>query len=208
MSSQIDDHVTITGNLTVAGSFNANVRRETLVVEVGQVLHVANLIEARVWDAFQTPLGTAGSDDLGITAGTWGTGVPYIVSEDLDGGPAATQRCRLLIPIPHEYVAGETLTIRVKAGMVTSVASVSATVDVEAYKHGGSTLVSGTDLVTTSATSVNSTTFTTASFTLTTTNLSPGDVLDVRLTLALNSVTASAHFGAIAEIALVGSSRA
>ena len=206
MANRMEGDVHVAGSLTVSGSLTANVSRGSLLAEASQPINIP-LTSLRVWDAFGTSLGAAGNDDLGITAGTWGTGVPYIVSRDLNALGAVTGYARFLIQLPHEYISGQPVSINVAGGMITSAASVSATVDFEVYKHGGSNLVSGSDLVTTSATSINSTTFAECAFVITPTSLSPGNVLDVRMAVAANSATASSHFAAIARIELLATCR-
>jgi hypothetical protein len=62
-------------------------------------------------------------------------------------------------------VAGETITLRLSAGMLTTVASSSCTVDVEMYLTNRESLVSGSDLCATSATTINSLTFANKDFT-------------------------------------------
>ena len=206
MANRIDGDLSVAGNLGVTGVLTANISRGSLITETSQPIPIP-LTSLRVWDAFATSLGSAGNDDLGITAGTWGTGVPYIVSRDLNALGAVTGYARFLVQLPHEYVAGQLVSLNVAAGMITAVASVSATVDFEVYKHGGSNLVSGSDLVTTSATSINSTTFTEYAFVVTPTTLSPGNVLDVRMAIAANSATGSSHFAAVARIELLATCR-
>lgn len=69
--------------------------------------------------------------------------------------------------------------------METSVADVSATVDMEAYELQMDGTISS-DLCTTAAQSINSLTLANKDFVLTATNLAAGDVLDVRVTIAVN----------------------
>jgi hypothetical protein len=87
--------------------------------------------------------------------------------------------------------------------MATTVASVSCTVDVECYeldKVGGISA----DLCTTAATTINSLVFADKAFTITPTTLSAGDVLDVRITIAVNdAATATAVTPTIAGIDLL-----
>lgn len=154
----------------------------------------------RVWDAMQTNLPSVGAaDDLGLATGAFGTGLPFLKTIDLNALGAATEYARTTFTLPAEYVAGGPISVRLAALMLTSIASVSATVDVEAYASARTTLKTGSDLVTTSATSANLLTTTEAVFVLTPTNRLPGDVLDIRVAWIGNSATASSHFGAIAH---------
>ena len=80
-----------------------------------------------VWDAPATKLpGTSSSDDLGFYAATFGCAAPLVRTFDVKN-TTTTCRARILIPLPAEYDAGETIQVRVSAGMVTTVASSSAT---------------------------------------------------------------------------------
>jgi hypothetical protein len=108
-----------------------------------------------------------------------------------------------MFQLPPNYVAGTTVQINVSGGMLTSVASVAATVDAEAYVFGRDTLKTGSDLVTTTAQSINSLTFADRTFSLTSTALTAGDILDIRLTIAANSATASSHFAAIGAVEML-----
>jgi hypothetical protein len=84
-------------------------------------------------------------------------------------------------------VAGETVTLRFKAGMITTVANTTATLDCEAFKlQEDPDDAIGSDLVTTAATTMNSLVFANIDFVITPTSLAPGDILDVRITTAVN----------------------
>jgi hypothetical protein len=139
------------------------------------------------------PTAAAGTQ-LAHIPGTYGTGCPTLQAGDLKAAGATTRRARRQIPLPIEYVAAGAVSIQLSAGMTTHVADVSCTVQVEAYKVDKTTgLITGSQLVTTSATTINSLTFATIAFALTATTLNPGDWLDVRVSVACNdaaSVTA------------------
>lgn len=158
----------------------------------------------RVWDAYQTVLpGTSASDDLGLYGGTFATGSQLVRTYDVKNAGAVTLYARVRASLPAEYDAGETITLRMKCGMVTTVASSSATVDVECYKVDGAGSI-GSDLCATSATSINSLTFANKDFTITPTGLSAGDVFDIRITVAVNdSATATAVIAAIGSVDLL-----
>lgn len=158
----------------------------------------------RVHDAIQTVLpGTSASDDLGLYGGTFGTSQPLIRTYDVKAAGSVTLRARALIRLPAEYVAAESVKLRLSAGMVTTVADVAATVDVEAYKVGKDNSL-GSDICATSATTINSLTFANKDFTITAASLNPGDVLDVRITIAVNdAATATAVIAAIGGVDLL-----
>ncbi len=87
-----------------------------------------------------------------------------------------------------EYVAGQTVTLRFAAGMKTTVASSSCTLDIEVWKVGRNMLVTGSDLYSGAAVSINSTTFANKDMQLDVAGLVPGDRLDMRVTLACTDV--------------------
>lgn len=143
-------------------------------------------------------------DDIGIVSGTFGTATPSLQTRDVKAAGAAPHYARRMVQLPHNYVAGETVTIRLHAGMVTTVADVSSTVDVEAYKSNNEGAVSGSDLCATAATTINSLTAADKDFTITPTSLSPGDWLDVRIAIHVNdAATATAVKGMIGRAQLL-----
>lgn len=158
----------------------------------------------RVHDALQTTLpGTSASDDLGLYGGTFGTSQPLIRTYDVKAAGSVTLRARALIRLPAEYVAAESVKLRLAAGMVTTVADTTATVDVEAFRVGKDNSL-GSDICATSATSINSLTFADKDFTITAASLNPGDVLDVRITVAVNdAASGTAVIAAIAGVDLL-----
>jgi hypothetical protein len=100
-----------------------------------------------------------------------------------------------------QYVSGQPISVVAWAGMRTTVASGTATVDFECYKKNDSTGLVGSDLVTTSATSINSLTAADNAFTIDPTGLSAGDELDVRVTIAItDSATPTAVIGRIMKL--------
>ena len=149
-----------------------------------------------VFDAFQTPLPAAGaSDDLGLYGGTHGTNFPYVGTGDVKAA-TTTRKARFTITLPPNYVPAGNIFIRAKAGMVTTVSDTSATIDFAAYKANGP-IITGSDLVTTSAQSVNSLTWANKDFALDASGLNPGDELDVLITIAVtDAATATAVIGA------------
>lgn len=146
----------------------------------------------RVWDAVTTLLpSAAANDDLGLINGTWGTH-PLLINAGDVKATSSTRRARCELIVPECYQAGETFNVIISAGMVTTVADGSCTVDLEVYKRDKITGISS-DLCATNATSINSLTFGDKSFTITPTTLSPGDVLDCRLSIIyVDTATATA----------------
>lgn len=194
----INEGISATGVITASGGFSGPMARANINADLSQVFEIP-LQGFRVHDAFQTNLPAVGAaDDIGLTAGTYGTQIPFLKSQDLNALGAMTQeKARTKFTLPFNYVAFSTVKIRVYAGMLTSVASVSATVDLQAFLCGRAVvgpIVSGSDLCVTSAISCNSTTMAACEFDLTSSGLSAGSVLDLLLMFDANSVTASSHF--------------
>lgn len=177
-----------------AGIERSKLATETLKVNIP-------LEHVRVHDALQTNLPTsAASDDLGFVIGTFGTDAPVVQTSD---GKAATitQRGRFSFRLPHNYVAGGTLSVAAWAGMKTTVSDGTATIDFEVYAKNDATGAVGSDLCTTPATTINSLTAAAKEFTLTPTGLAVGDELDVRVTIAItDSATATAVIGRIMKL--------
>lgn len=201
-TSTFADNVTFQGNVTFTGSVVTKWDRAQLKQDDLAVFQIP-LTDFRVHDAFQTNLpGTAASDDLALIGTAFGTSSPTIQTSDLKN-TTDTQRARCVVRIPESYVTGETVKIRVFAGMNTTVASASATVDVEAYEVDGTGGISS-DLCTTSATSINNLTNSAKDFEITSSSLAAGDLLDVRISIAISdSATGTAVIGEIGYVALL-----
>jgi hypothetical protein len=160
----------------------------------------------RVWDAINTnPVSTAASDDLAIIA-TWGTSPARISAGDCKAIGATTRRIYFSVPVPFNYEDGETIQIRFRAKMETTVADVACTIDCEAYT-GADGVLSG-DLVTSSAQSMNSLTASNFSFTINPSLVDPGDLLECRLTILCNdAATATAVTPLVYEVSLLCDTR-
>jgi len=179
-----------------AGQFS-----RTLLTQEDNTIRGVTLSELRVWDDLTSSLpGTAAADDLAIIEGTYGTDAPTVQSSDSQS-TSVTQYARFFIPIDHNYVSGETMQIRIRGGMITTIADTSATVDLSIYTNDRDGAV-GSDLCATAAQSINSLTKANADFTVTTTSLVQGDVLDVRLVVAI--VDSSASTAVIGEVSYIG----
>lgn len=176
--------VEITGNVKLgSGSVISPSRPRSEFLQENLAVYPIPAFAFSVWDSGQPLPATAASDDLGIYVGTYGTHTLALTAGDVKT-LTATRYARAQIQLPPEYVAGETVTIRVSGGMLTTVASTSCTVDIEAYASDRKGAVDGADLCATSAQSINSLTFGDKDFQITPTDLAPGDWLDVRLTIA------------------------
>jgi hypothetical protein len=190
-----NESIRVTGDVRFSGSLTGVVDRSNITTET-KVFEIP-LTSLRVWDAVQTNLPSVGAtDDIGFATGTFATNIPYLKSQDLNALGAMTQeKARGRFTLPLEYVSAGAITFRLCAGMLTSVAATSATVDVQAYKATRTGIaVTGGDIVATSATSCNSTTLADKDFMVTATGLAAGNVLDFIIAFDATSATASSHF--------------
>lgn len=184
----------------------ANIARSKLAQRVLAEDNVP-LNNFRIWDAFASLLGATGSsDDLGLYTGTLGTAPPAIKTGDVKASNT-TRYARVLIPIPADYEDGETLTIRCTAGMETTVSDTTATIDIQAYLNNENGTVSS-DLCATAAQSINSLTAADKDFSITSSSLYAGAMLDVRVAIAINdAATVSAVIGALYAMRLLSDRR-
>lgn len=204
MALREDGMMTCNG-LQNPGVYTPDIARQYLAKDLLSAFPLP-LTDARVWDAIQTVLpGTSATDDLGLYGTTFGATPPLIRTYDVKAAGAVTLYARWpTVRLPAEYVAAGAVKFRLNCGMVTTVAGVSATIDVEAWRIDEDNTLGAADLVSTSATSFNSLTFADKDFTVTATTLNPGDVLDVRVAMAINdAATATAVIGALAQIKLL-----
>lgn len=203
MASQFDD-VRISGTLAIKETGVSAQTRASILKQDALAIFPIRLTGLRVWDAFHTNLpGTAAADDLALIGTTFGSTAPVITAGDCKALGATSRYARFMVELPECYEAGETVTLSLSAGMVTTVASSSCTVDVECYKIDKITGI-GSDLCTTSATTINSLVFAAKAFTITPSGLTAGDVLDVRLTIACSdAATGTAVTPTIAGIDLL-----
>ena len=196
--------VDVRGDLTIRGSILPAITRTQFAQNDAQVYQI-QLSSAKVWDAAQNSLPSAGAaDDLGLETGTWGTDVPHISTGDLKAAGATTRYCLFELVLPPEYVAGQTVTLRISSGMETTVSDTTSTIDVEAYLASRDGTVDGADICETDAQSNNSLTFAGLSFTFSATNCDPGDQLFVRIAAAVNdAATGTAVISTIGAVELL-----
>jgi len=150
------------------------------LVQDDLVPYTIALTSLRVHDAMITNLpGTAAADDMGLITGTPGTDSPTLQGVDF-GGTSTDEKGAFEFILPAEYVAGQTVTVRVRAAMLTTVSDGTATVDVECWEAGDDG-AAGADICATAAQSINSLTPANKDFTITPTNLAPGDRVVIRV---------------------------
>lgn len=198
------DTVRISDSLTIPETGVSVQTRATILKQEPNAIFPIALTSLRVWDAYATNLpGTAATDDLALSGGTFGTSPPTVTGGDMKALGATTRYARFQVQLPECYDSGETVTLRISAGMVTTVADTSCTVDVQCYKLDKITGI-GSDLCATAATTMNSLVFGNKDFTITSSGLAAGDVFDVRIAIACtDAATGTAVTPTIASIDLL-----
>lgn len=178
-------------------------RPRTSLLQEDAVAYTVPLEAFRVWDAKASlPVSSAGNDDLGLITGTVGTAAPVFRTGDAKA-TTVTQKVGFQFVLPAEYVPGETVTLRLLAGMNTTASDGTATIDANAYKVGTNGTV-GSDIVATAAQSINDLTAANKDFTITPTGLAPGDVLDIVVTIAItDGATGTAVIGQLNKVQML-----
>lgn len=181
-SGTFNDDVVVGGDLRLTGVVTPKKDRDE-ILSIEEKIATIQWASLRVFDAFQTTLpGTAATDDLALIGGGFGTGTPSVQSVDF-GGTTTTAYARLSIPLPANYVAGQSVKIRFHGGMLV-VADTSCTLDCECYLSNEEAGKTGSDLASAAvANNINSATFVDVDFTITASTLEPGDLLDVRFSV-------------------------
>jgi hypothetical protein len=174
--------IVVNGDIRVSGKIQPAIARANILSLVELAQYTVPWSLWRVHDAIATNLpAAAADDDLGLVGGTFGSASPSIQSVDF-GGTSTTAYARAQIPLPAEYEAGQTVTLRFHAGMLV-VADDSCTLDVVCYETDEEAGISA-DICATAAQSINSATLADMDFTITPSALTAGDLLDVRIVVA------------------------
>ncbi len=190
--TRIPGDLVVPGSLRLTGDLTPAKARSAILAQALLQPFPILLTDFRMHDDMAVVLPTAGVDDsLGIVEGTHGTSTPSLQTDDHKAeGSAQSNYARVLVQLPWEYVAGSSVTLRFMAGMITTVADQAGTtsLDCSVYKQEDDPDDAiGSDLCTTAAiTAVNSLTFANQDFTITSSGLSPGDILDVLITTAVD----------------------
>ena len=185
-------------------SATADIARSKLDQNAAQE-YVVPWFAFRVHDAIETLLPQpAADDDLGWPATqTMGAVTPYIETADLQSAGATSVYARFQFAMPPEYMPGEPITLRLRAGMITTVADTTATIDAVAYKadeDGGA----GADICATAAQSINILAAANKDFTITPAGIVVGDVLDIRIVIAINDAAeVTAVIGQVYKVSLL-----
>ena len=158
-------------------SSSADIARSKLAQDVKTF--TIPLTSCRIWDAMATSLGVAAgapsADDMGLVTGTPGTAVPTLQSIDWKG-VSATEKCAFEFPLPAEYDAANTITLRLRAAMLTTISDGTATIDAQCYASNRDGVASA-DLVATDAQNMKTLTPANYDFTVTPTGRAAGDRL-------------------------------
>lgn len=184
--TQLPGDLIVAGNLTVAGNMPTT-NRTSLAQESLAIYNIPLMLLRKHDDLAALLPATPATDDLGIVTGTPGTDVPTLQTEDLkaEGGNPTLNRCTFEFTMPPEFDDTTDVTIDIHAGMLTTIADDTATVDVEVWesdKEAGA----GADLCATAAQSINSLTLATKTFVITAASLISGDKILVRITTSVS----------------------
>ena len=198
------DEVRVTGSISIKDTGVAPQTRASILKQDALSIFPVNMMNLRVWDAIQTNLpGTAAADDLALVGGTFGTSPPVVSAGDCKALGATSRYARFMVELPECYDSGETITLSLYAGMGTTVADTSCTIDVQCYKLDKAGSI-GADLCATAAMTINSLVLAAKSFTITSSGLVAGDTFDVRIAVACNdAATVTAVTPTIAAIDLL-----
>lgn len=187
MAGEIQATSIVSNSITAAHvrTPGANLPRTVMATNALQLFPV-NLADVCKWDDLSLKLtNTPATTYLGLVTGTYGTNPPTLQTGDLKSAGSTTRRGRIILALPDRFPAAGSVSLRAIAGMKTTVADTTATVLVDAYQL----LDDGTlSALLTSGTGVtcNSLTLANKDFTVTSSGLSPGDRLDVRVSIAVN----------------------
>jgi len=203
--TSVPDDLIVPGDLRLTGDITPVKSRSSILAEAELQAFVVPWTYWRVWDAMQTNLpASSATDDLSLVGGTWATASPSIQTKDMKAlGVATSQYARAQIPLPWEYITGHSVELRFHAGMLTTISDGTATLDVVCYETDEETGISA-DICADAAQSINSLVFADIDFTITPTNLTAGDLLDVRIEIAVNDgATGTAVTGCVGAVQLL-----
>ena len=190
MANRVDfpGDISVPGDIRVGGSITPLKAKSNILALAQLQPFPIPLTSFRVFDDMAALLPSAGAtDDLGLVEGTHGTNTPALQTEDLQDAGATSNSARVLVQLPWEYEAAQGVSLRFMAGMITNAADTTATLDCLVYiQEDDPDDAIGSDLYTGAALTINSTTFAAKDLSLTATNLSPGSMLDVKITTAVN----------------------
>ncbi len=200
---QVGDALTIDANGS-ASVLDTNGKSKQTTTSTSTAAVAIAATEWRKTDGVTVLPVTAATTNHGLVYGTDGTDFPHL--ETLDGKNATTiVVSRMLYRLPSNYVAGSAITVRVRCGMKTTVASNSGatTVGLNVYSNSGVGNLGSADLNTTAAQSCNSLTSADKDFVITPTGLVAGQDIHIKLTQTVtDSATGTAVIGTINHVEL------
>jgi hypothetical protein len=178
---------------------SAAIARAKIAQEIAT--HPVAFEQMRVWDNPSALLpGTAAADDLGLIPGTLGTSHFVLQTSDAKA-TTVTQYARFTYVVPDNYDDGQSIDLRASCQMVTTISDGTATLDVQAFKWTRISNAVASDICSTAATTINSLTAADVEFTITPTTVTAGDLLDIRLTIAItDTATGTAVIGQINSV--------
>ena len=202
---RVDGDALITGALSVSGAISG-VSQTDLPARASTEIPL-DVTAWRVWDNLGSLLpATPAADDLGIVSVFAADGIT-IETGDLKTAGLTSRYARTQVTLPHDYVPGSAITLRLHAGMVSTIADGTAELDAVAHKSDDEGAVGG-DLVTTVIADMNSVTFADKDFALTSTGLVAGDQLDIRVEMKVNDAATVTEVNAkVGKAALIISRR-
>jgi hypothetical protein len=198
-----------TGNLTVTDQIVLPAQPRTILTQDSSAAYVIPWTAWRKHDNYHVNLPSAADDAnnyLGLVGGTFGTSnSPSIQTADegANGDAVDTAYARTFFTLPPEYVADGSVVMRFHAGMITAIADATATIDIQVVESNKKAGGGGADLCTTVATTINSVTFANVDFTITDTDLVPGDVLDILVAIAVKDEATAVTIGAFGYAAML-----
>jgi hypothetical protein len=183
-ATNLPGDLVVPGDIRITGSITPGLTKANVLAQADLQAFNVPWTWWRTFDSVGTNLpAAAANDDLGLVGGTHATNHPTIQAGDI-GGASSTRYARAVIPLPWEYVAAQTVQLRFYAGCQTTAPDTTCTLDIVACATDGDYTV-GSDLASAaSANNIQSTSFANVDFTITTSALSPGDELDVLLSIA------------------------
>ncbi len=125
----------------------------------------------------------ASSGKFGITSGGIASGGTKLIGE-VSNGNSKTSTAKVTFVLPQNYVAASNFTINISQ-RVSAIRNTTASIDAACYKSNDQGGV-GSDQVTTSAQTNNTTSWVVHSFAVTGTSFSPGDEIDLYIQAQAN----------------------
>jgi len=186
--------------VTTTKIIDAAVTRGKLAVYAGA--GATRRIRMQDW-RLQTLLQLAAAADgthLGLAAGTYGTNGPELIGSVANAN-SKTEKARMVLTLPPEYVAGSNLLMRFRC-RVNGSAFVAQTIDLSVRKMDAEAGI-GADLVVENAQAIPAA-WGLVDFTVTGASLGAGDELDILLTLAVNDTGGTLNKNAEVGLVIMG----